>query len=177
MAASLLCSSFTPNDDETKPKGSFYATLDGKTFQLKNDELFRGLLITKPGTMDGRLPARIVISANFNANPDDNDVQKIFPQSIQVEIDYASEKTSTPANYSLNLKCQLTDYYSLQTQSKLSATQLSWDADRKHFYISADFDCKMRSLGYPADGKSDISLKGRMANIRITVPTTLAQKI
>lgn len=163
-------------EDEDKDKGSFFATVDGKVFQLREDQLFRGLLINKPGSMDGTTPARTVISVNFNGNSYDLNGGKIFSESVSVEIVYKGESLGAQENYALALQYASTNYYMLKEQMNLSINEFTWESDKKHFRLSAEFNCKMRSWGYPSDGKKDVTLKGRMNNIRITVPSWLVQK-
>ena len=49
------------DDDVSKDKGSFYATIDGHMFRLQENQLFRGTLIKKSGSMDGRTPGKTAI--------------------------------------------------------------------------------------------------------------------
>jgi hypothetical protein len=172
LLPALFFCSFTPAEEE-QGKGTFTASVDGKPFQLREDQLCRGVLVSKPGTMDGRTPARTVISINFNGAS----VEKTpFDESMQFEILYEEEKTGEPGTYTIALKYQSADYSIIKEQSKLKITQFIWEADHKHFKLSSEFDCKMRSWGYPSDGKKDVSLKGRMSNVRITVPSWITPK-
>ena len=176
LALTGLC--FRTGDDEMqqKDKGSFYATVDGKMFKVREDQLFRGILVKKSASMDGRTPARTVISTTFNGATYDKPDKSPFSESVAVEMSYEDSRTGEPENYSLALQYTATDYSMIKEQSKVKITQFVWEADHKHFHLSADFDCKMRSWGYPTDNKKDVNLKGHMTNIRITVPSWIAPK-
>ncbi|MES2620305.1 MAG: hypothetical protein V4615_05580 [Bacteroidota bacterium] len=166
--------SFRQGDSELK--GSFFATLDGKPFLIQEDQLFRGLLMNKSATVGGKPQSRTVISTTINGQSYDITPDKLFTESLQFEINYENEKTGVPSYYAAALQFQSAKYYLLKEQSKLTITQFNWENDKKYFRISADFDCKMRSWGYPNDGIKDVNLKGSFSNLRITVPSWLATK-
>ena len=166
----------TAEDDQQKDKGSFYATADGKMFKLRDDQLFRGILVSKSASMDGRTPSRTVISTTFNGATYDKPDKTPFTESVAFEMSYEDSKTGTPDIFSVALQYNSTDYAMVKESSKIKITQFVWEADHKHFHLSADFDCQMRSWGYPSDNKKDVNLKGHMTNIRITVPSWLATK-
>jgi hypothetical protein len=176
--ACLLFTSFKGHEgyEEEKNPGSFSATVDGKPFKLREDQLYRGLLMTKSASMDGRTPAKTVISTSFNGTSYDNTDGRLFSELAQFEITYEGEKTGEPSGYAIALQFSGTNYFMLTEGSKLEITKFEWESDRKHFNLSADFNCKLRSFGYPNDGKKDVMLKGRMSDIRITVPSWIANK-
>ena len=159
-----------------KDQGSFSASLDGKPFQLRTDQLFKGLVTNKTGSIDGRVPAHPIVSATFNGPTYNASEGRLFNENIQFEINYEADKTGEPASYQVALQYLSSNYYSVKEQSKITVSQFEWESDKKHFRISADFNCKMRSWGAPADGKKDISLKGKMSNIRVTVPSWIMAK-
>jgi hypothetical protein len=158
------------------PVGSFSANIDGKAFQLSADQLFRGIVSNKQGTMDGREPARTVISTTFNGRPSDQAEGRLVNEAIILEINYEPDKLGEPAMFSMALQYESGNYFMVKDQSKLTITQFEWESDKKHFLLSADYNCKLRSWGAPADGKKDLTVKGRMTNIRITVPSWVTAK-
>jgi len=162
------------DDDVSKDKGSFYATIDGHMFRLQENQLFRGTLIKKSGSMDGRTPGKTAISVTINGPTYDKSDGTSFTENVAIEMNYVEEKTGVPDNFSAALQFSSNDYVMVKDQSKMKITSFTWETDHKHFRVSADFDCLMRSWGYPTDNKKDIALKGRMTNIRITVPSWLA---
>ena len=167
----LLLTSFQQPD-----AASFYATVDGKVFQLQEDQLFRGLVMNKAGSMDGRIPTRAVISTSFNGPSYDMSKDRLFNENIQFEMKYEPDKTGEPEMYAVAMQYESANYFIVKEQSKITITQFDWESDKKHFRLSADFNCKLRSSGAPADGKKDIALKGKMNNIRVTVPSWIQAK-
>ena len=176
LSVVFICACSFRQEDEQTYKGIFTATIDGKNFQVQEDQLFRGLLMNKPASKDGKIPARTVISAMFNGQSYNLSEDKLFTENIQFEMAYEDGKTGQPSYYALAMQFQSGKYFLVKEQSKLNITQFTWETDKKHFRISADYDCKMRSWESPADGVKDISLKGKMSNIRITVPSWLVAK-
>lgn len=171
----LAVSSFSFRQEETADKGAFVATVDGEAFRCQN-KMFRGILVTKDASMDGRSPARNVISTNFKGPSYDNN-GSTFAEAVEIEINQRDSKVGPAGDYNIVLQYKNTNYYLLKEQSKLNITQLNYEADKKHFWMNAEFDCKMRSMGYPNDNKKDVSLKGRMTDIRVTVPSWIAAKL
>lgn len=154
---------------------SFKALVDGEPFQLSNEQLYRGLLVTRAASMDGKIPTRTVISTSFTGNSSVGD-GRLIADNIQFEIEYNANKAGSSSNCIVTMQYRNVNYYMVKEQSKLNIVSLAWESDKKHFVISSDFDCKMRSFNYPSDGVKDVLLKGRMSNIRITVPSWLASK-
>jgi hypothetical protein len=167
----IACMAFRADETAT-----FSATLDGKVYQLKQDQLYRGVVINKTGSMDGRTPTRTLISTTFNGPSYDAAEGRLFNENIQFEILYEADKTGEPGFYSIGMQYESGNYYNIKEQSKLTITKFEWENDKKHFNLSADFNCKLRSWGAPADGKKDVTLKGKMTNIRITVPSWVTAK-
>ena len=153
---------------------AFNATVNGISFELSNEQLYRGLLVNRAASMDGKIPTRTLISTSFTGVSSGDG--RLVADNIQFEIGYKPDKTGTPENCVVSMQYQNTNYHMVKELSKLNITSFVWEDDRKHFIVSADFDCKMRSFGYPSDGIKDVALKGKMVNIRITVPSWLAAK-
>ena len=136
----------------------------------------KGILEKKSGSMDGRTPARTVISFTVYGPSYDKSDGHPFNESIQVEMSYEPDKLGEPNTYVLGMQFESTDYAMIKEQTKLRVTQFTWEADHRHFIMAAEFDSKMRSWGYPNDKKSDVMLHGKMSNIRVQVPSWLAVK-
>lgn len=164
------------NLDELASKGSFSCTIGNRPFKLRDDQLFRGLVISKTGSMDGKTPAINVVSCTFNGPTYDLPDGRMFSESVWVEVAYQGIATGDPEIFSLAAQFESTNYYMVKENSRMTITGLQWESDRKHFLLSASFDCQMRSWGYPTDGKPDTRLKGSMTNVRITVPSWLLTK-
>lgn len=155
---------------ETKSP-SFSATINGKNFELSTGQLFRGIVAKKSGTLDGRVPTRTVITAAFKGPSYDMAEGRFFNENIVFNINYQPDITGEPEMFDATMQYESGNYYSIDGQSKFTITGFEWDSDKKYFWLSATFNCKLRSSGAPADGKKDITVIGQMKNIRITVPS------
>ncbi|HWB63409.1 MAG TPA: hypothetical protein VG603_07865 [Chitinophagales bacterium] len=176
LVITTATSHFAPAEGDEKSKGNFYASIDGRSFQLQQDQDLKGILVKKNGSMDGRTPGKTVISTSFSGPSYDKKDGHTFNESIQFEIPYVNDQPADVEQFNVGMQFQSTDYSLIKDQSKLRITQITWEDDKKHFRLNAEFDCKMRSWGYPSDGKKDVNLKGRMSGIRVTVPSWLAAK-
>jgi hypothetical protein len=174
LALAGLC--FKPGDGDPKDKGAFYATVDGKMFKLQEGQLLRGVLEKKGGSMDGRTPARTVITTIFNGDSYDKPDKSPFTETVSMEMSYEDSKLGEPDKFSVALQYQSNDYKMVKEKSHVKITAFTWEEDHKHFRLSADFDCQMRSWGYPTDNKKDVNLKGHLTNIRVTVPSWVPAK-
>lgn len=164
--------SFSFVDDQNN-NSLFHATIDAKPFQLRDDQLYRGLVSNKNGSLDGRVPSRTVITTTFNGLSYNVDEGRLFNEAIQFELGYEPEVTGDLKYYGVAMQYLSANYFILKDNSKLKVTSFQWESDKKHFLISAEYECKMRSWGYPTDGKQDVMLKGKFSNIRVTLPSWL----
>ena len=85
VAVTGLCFQ-TGEDEQQKSKGSFFATVDGRMFKLRDDQLYRGILERKSASMDGRTPPRTVINVAFNGATYDKPDKTSFSESIAFEM-------------------------------------------------------------------------------------------
>jgi hypothetical protein len=99
-------------------------------------------------------------------------------KKIMIDFDFnAYTRLGKQTGYSIGLRYKGSDYYVLQNEPQnFTITSINWEDDKKHFRVSTTYDCKMRTWGYPSDGKPDATFKGSIDNIRVTVPTWLASK-
>ena len=162
---------FKPAEDELKDKGTFFATVDGKMFKLQEGQVLKGILEKKGGTMDGRTQTQTVITTIFNGATYDKPDKTPFSETVSFEMSYEDSKLGEPDKFKVALQYNSTDYSMVKDKSKVKITSFTWDADHKHFRLSADFECQMRSWGYPTDSKKDVTLKGHLTNIKVTVPS------
>ncbi len=170
------CSVFWGIDGSGDTSPAFATIINNKPFELQQDQLLRGIVMNKTGSIDGRVPARTVISATFNGPSYDISEGRLFNENIQMELNYEPEHIGSLKYYSMAVRYMSGSYYLLGDESKLKITRFDWESDRKHFLLSADYNCKLRSWGAPTDGKRDIYLSGSFTNLRITVPSWVTIK-
>ncbi len=171
----LPLAGLTRSDEQAKGT-SFSAAVDSKQFEPAPDQLYRGLVTNKNGSLDGRVPARTVISIVVNGLSYNAAEGRLFNEAIQFEMNYLPSVTGEPTYYAVAMQFVSANYFMLRENSKLKITSFEWESDKKHFLLSADFDCTMRSWGYPADNKKDVRLIGSLKNVRVTVPSWLNSK-
>ncbi|MBL0308221.1 MAG: hypothetical protein IPP77_00525 [Bacteroidetes bacterium] len=94
-----------------------------------------------------------------------------------MEIEFENKGAYTPAYFSISLGNQSTSYFIVNEQSKMNVSNISWSSDKKSLRLFADFNCTLRSFGFPHDHKKDVNLKGKLSNIRVTVPSWIAAKL
>lgn len=167
--AIVLLLSFKADEPE---RGSFYATVDGKPFRLREDQVFKGIVSDKSGSMDGRIGASTVMMISFYGSVADKADNLPFSENIQFEINYEQEKTGEANPFAAALLYQTNQYTAITEKSKIKITEFTWEPDHKHFLVSADFDCKMLNSGF----LKEVTMKGKMSNIRVTVPSWIAAR-
>ena len=178
LAILVLSCSFTGIESERNDnKGSFSATINGKPFKLSDDQILKGTMTSKAGSLDGRSTSHNVITFNFQGASYTKKDGHSFTESVQLEMNFIDGKTPEASLASIGLQFESNDYSMIKEECKLNVTQISWEPDHHHMLITGDFDCKMRSWGYPFDGKSDASLKGHLTNIRVAVPSWIVAKL
>lgn len=162
---------------EQEDRGYIRATVSGAPFNVREDQYLRGLLLTKVGTVDGRVPNKSYVSLTAYGN-NMEEGSSYFEEKIMIDFDFNSSTTiGEQTGYSIGLRYKGSDYYVLQNEPQnFTITSINWEDDKKHFRVSATYECKMRTWGYPSDGKPDATFKGSIENIRVTVPTWLASK-
>lgn len=155
----------------------YSAELNNQPFIFRNYWQVNTNLIRQQASMDGRIPARKVITINFNGNTyADSTTGKQFDESIQVEINYEEEKLGEPSVYTVSAHYKWGVYSVLKTKDALKITAFKWEPDRSSFRISVDIDCVMHKWGEPLNSASDIPFKAHVENALISVPGWLLSK-
>lgn len=172
----ITASSFIKRDDNSLSDGMMMASINGKPFTLRQDQLVNGMLLTKSGSMDGRIPTRTVITTTFYGSSYTFN-NTTFDENISLELQYDCDKKCTGNLFAFSLQYDSTNYYMVREQSQLTISHFACEADKRHFRLSGEFTCSMRSWGYPTYNKPDITLKGRLINLRITIPGWFASRI
>lgn len=162
---------------EQEDRGYIRASVSGAPYHVREDQYLRGLLLTKVGSVDGRVPNKSYVGLTAYGNNMEEGA-KYFEEKIMLEFDFNANTTlGEQSGYSIGLRYKGSDYYVLADQPQhFTITNITWEEDKKHFRVSANFECKMRTWGYPSDGKPDATFKGSIENIRVTVPSWLASK-
>lgn len=182
-ACVLVSGSFItlPEDDNGhyKNTGYFFAILNGNMFEMRDDDKYRAELVNKTGTMKNNSTGelnRVATSLIFYGNNFIGDDGKPFTENIDFEYSFENGALGEPNDLKIEIHYDKNDYYHEPNQTKFRVTKIEWTPDRRAFYLSADFDCKMRKWGFPRESMPIVRLKGRMVNVEVTVPAWIKLK-
>ena len=151
----------------------FMATVDGEVFHFRDYVPINALLINHQGPMDGKNPAKKIIYITLSGTTYNIDSGRFFDQAIQLELNYDQNTIEQPTLSNIYMHFKSTVYGMIPTEDVLHITKFAWEPDHKSFRIWADFECPMRSWGYPNDGKKDVQLDGALSNILVHIPPWL----
>lgn len=161
-------------DDEThfKNSGYFFAILDGKMFEMRDNDKYRAELINRTATLENKSggPTQVIAALNFYGNTFPNADGKAFDEMITMEYRFDEGALGAPKDFKIELHYDFKDYYQLPGSTKFNVSNIEWSPDRTSFLMSAEYDCKLRKWGFPAESQPVVRLKGRMVNIHVTVP-------
>ncbi|MBK7148649.1 MAG: hypothetical protein IPH78_07425 [Bacteroidetes bacterium] len=177
----LVFGSFKPDDENGhyKNNGYFFAILNGTMFEMRDDDKYRAELVNKTGSMNNSKAAqlsRVATSLIFYGNNFTDENGKIFTENIEFEYSFADGALGEPKDMKFEINYDKHVYYHLPDQSKFRITGFQWSDDHTFFLMNADFDCKMRRWGFPAESQPIVRVKGRMVNINVTVPAWVKLK-
>lgn len=161
-----------PEDDNGhyKNNGYFFAILNGTMFEMRDDDKYRAELVNKTGSMKDDKTTRVATSLIFYGNDFTDDKGKPFTENVDVEFSFDDGATGDVKDLKIEVHYDKQDYYHMPEATKFRVTKVEWSDDRRNYLLSADFDCKVRRWGFPAESQPVVRLKGRMVNINVTVP-------
>jgi len=171
----VVCSSFLRLEDgEThyKNNGYFFAIIDGKMFELRDEDKYRAELVNRTGALNqtkGTL-SRVDNTLTFFGPDFIDSTGKTYTESIEFSYNFEDGAIGEPKDLKIEVSYDKNNYYQLDKQTKFRVSKIDWNEDRRSFLLSADFDCKMRQWGFPAESQPVVRVKGRMVNIHVTVP-------
>ena len=100
----------------------------------------------------------------------------IFNEGLSFEYTFSDGALGEPGNQRIILDYNNEKYYNVERETKLRITKIEWSSDRRYFVMNADFECKMRRWGMPAQAQPTLKLKGKMEGINVTVPSWIVIK-
>jgi hypothetical protein len=151
----------------------FMATVNGESFHFRDYVPLNAMLILHQAPMDGRSTDKRVIYITLSGTTYNADSGKFFDQAIQLELNYDPATPDQPKLSNIYMHFKSTVYGMVSDEDELHITRFVWEPDHKGFRIWADFECAMRSWGYPNDGKKDVHLDGALSNILVSIPPWL----
>ncbi len=170
----LLTGSFKPEGDQEhyKNSGYFFAILDGQMFEMRDDDKYRAELVNKTASLNSKTSElnRVATSLIFYGNQFKDENGKPFTESIDFEFSFSEGSTGEPGDLKIELNYDKHTYYQIPEKTRFHISKIEWSDDRRNYLLSADFDCKMRRWGFPAESQPTVRVKGRMVNINVSVP-------
>ncbi len=181
----LICILFVSGSFNSKPddenghyknNGYFFAIMDGNMFEMRDDDKYRAELVNKTGSMKDDKLSRVATSLVFYGNEFKDDAGKPFTENIDVEFSFEDGALGDVKDLKLEAHYDKHDYFHIPQATKFKVTKVEWSDDRRFYLLSADFDCKMRRWGFPAESQPTVRIKGRMVNINVSVPAWVKVK-
>lgn len=160
--------------EDSAPPAWFTASINGQALITSQHEA-QSMLITQSGSMDGRIKPRTVLSSTLQGLPYTVNNREVT-DNITLEMAYSGPATSSCKDYNVYMQYRETNYYMVRDSCRFNVLNFSWQPEKQCFSISIQFDCLMRSWGYPLDGSGDIHLSGQITNLQVQVPSWLAKK-
>ncbi|HLP21088.1 MAG TPA: hypothetical protein VK174_12335 [Chitinophagales bacterium] len=154
----------------------FSATVNDTSFQFRDYWPLSATLIRQQASMDGRVPARSVITIVLSGQTYLDVNGKQFNEGIQFEILYEDIKEGEPEVYTVSLHYGSDLYSVLKKEGSLVVTDLKPEPGQQAFRISAVFNCKMRSWAAAYEKKEDVVLEGKIQNVLVNVPGWMVSK-
>ena len=147
--------------------GSCYgASVDNEIFEIRNYRPFVATVKVQPCSLDGQIPAKTVISLIMDGRSYDG-----ADETVQLELSFADPMLPDSKLSSASLLHNSAVYAMVKGESSnITITDLVWSSDHKSLTFSVDFDCIMRCWEHATTGKKDVTLKGEMSKIHVTVP-------
>ncbi|MDB5283003.1 MAG: hypothetical protein JWO06_2078 [Bacteroidota bacterium] len=149
--------------------GPFIASISGDIFPAQEGHL-NASLVNQPPSLDGRRPARKVISVFMNGTPYLNAQGRPFNQNILLEINFDEAMPEEPSVYAVSMQYRSVVYSVIKQNGDIKISGFAWEPDHKHFHLSVEFNCLMRSWGYPVDNQPDVTLQGYVKDVTIACP-------
>ena len=152
--------------------GSCYgASVDNEIFEVRDYFPFVANVIAQPSSLDGRAPARTVISLTLDGKSYTGKDGSAFNETVQLELTFADPMLPDTKLLSASLLHNSTVYAMVKgNSSNITISDLVWSSDHRSFILSVNFDCIMRCWEHASTGKKDVILKSEMSKIQVTVP-------
>jgi hypothetical protein len=152
--------------------GSCYgASVDNEVFEIRNYSPFVANVIAEPSSLDGRAPAKTVINLILDGKNYTGKDGMAFDETVQLELSFADLMLPDTKLSSASLLHNSTVYAMVKgNSSNITISDIIWSSDHRSFTFSVNFDCVMRCWEHASTGKKDVTLKGEMSKIQVTVP-------
>ena len=149
----------------------FSAFVDNDRFPLMGYRSVNATLVADGSSLGNGMEARTIININLGGKSDTTIGEDLYPETIRLNLALTEPISPGSASCNVSLNHRSAVYTMLKGDaSNVEIIDFVWGMDRKSFILTLKFDCTMRSLGFPADGKSDVNLKGKLVRLHVTAP-------
>jgi len=149
----------------------YSAFIDNQSFALKGYRPVSAVLVDEPLALNEEAGARTVIDITIGGKSDITDTTNLQNETIRLKLALVEPISPGPGICSVTLNHKTKAYAMVKGDaSNVEVTDFIWSMDRKSFILSLEFNCTMRSLGFPADGTKDVNLKGKLVRVHVTNP-------
>jgi len=169
--------------EQFKNDGYLMASIDGKTFQAREENKYTAELMNKSAESNTLLASgnggkltRVATMVNFYGSDFKDDDDNTFTESLGFEYTFNEGSLGQAADQKIILSYNNQRFTSIPSETKITVNKIEWSSDRRSFTLSADFDTKMKSWGSPAQASQTLSVKGKMEDIVISVPSWIILK-
>ena len=147
------------------------ASVDNEIFEIRNYSPFVANVIAEPSSLDGRAPAKTVVNLILDGKSYTGKDGMAFDETVQLELSFADLMLPDTKLSSASLLHNSTVYAMVKGKSSnITISDITWSDDHRSFTFSVNFDCVMRCWEHASAGKKDVTLKGEMSKIQVTVP-------
>ncbi|MBL0308219.1 MAG: hypothetical protein IPP77_00515 [Bacteroidetes bacterium] len=160
----------------------FIAVVDGQLFNTRDENKYSAELANKSADVFlGTSPTqpkmtRVANTLSFFGNQFFDEDGNTAEERISIEYGFNEGVLGECADQKIMLHYNNEKYYNIASDTKFKVTKLMWSGDRRYCVVNAEFDCKMRRWGVPAEAQPVVRMKGKMENINVTVPSWVVLK-
>jgi hypothetical protein len=170
-----------PRIEQFKNDGYMVASIDGKTFEARDENKYTAELMNKSADTRSLVPTggkitRVATMINFYGTDFKDDDNNTFTESLGFEYTFNEGSLGEAADQKIILNYNNQKFTSIPGETKIKINKIQWSTDKRFFTMSADFDTKMKSWGSPAMAQQTLRVKGKMEDITISVPSWIIIK-
>lgn len=167
------------NDERYSNSGYFMAIVGSNLFELRDNNKYRADMRTKSASLNNQTTefSRSTTALIFYGNNFTDSLGNSFDETVSIEYSLDNDELGEVNDLKIELNYDQHNYYHLPDKTIFKVTQVDWSADHKNCLVTADFDCRLRRWGFPANEQPIIRLKGKMVAINVTVPPWISAKL
>lgn len=148
--------------DDINSGQSFYATVNGEIYQVRNSPF---LEIAEPNSATIGATNAQIVKVNFPGAVYTLRNNQPFTENLQFMFGFTNSEVDT--NYYVGMQYQGDYYYVVKDESKMELSQLDVSVNNSSAVVSAKYDCVLRNFNYRVNHKKDIRIVGTMNKLNV----------